>query len=740
MDLCLAASQLPLAREPRLVLVQILHGSIINNYKNGQAKSGQRKRKNKKGAVRMVKKMMTNVFAVFVIFIVLAIIIPLPTPILDFLLIINIGLSLVILLMTMYIKKALEFSIFPTVLLLTTVFRLSLNVSTTRGILSKGYAGEVVKTFGEFVMGGDAIVGFIIFVIIVIVNFLVITKGSERVSEVAARFTLDAMPGKQMAIDADLNTGAITDEEAKIRRAEVQRESDFFGAMDGATKFVKGDAIISIITALINLIGGAVLGIMHGQDINSVLSTYSLATVGDGLCSQIPALMISVATGMVVTRAASTDSFNADIKRQFTSQPNVMMIAGIVIAALMVIPGFPKLILLGVGAALFIFGWRLSKSKAKKEAALAAQAERETLAKMQDQPTSDNDYYRDIDNVFKLLNVEQIEMEFGYSLLHLVDEKSGGHFIDRVVMFRKQFAMDMGMVIPSVRMTDNPEINPNQYVIKIKGEEVARGEILSDHYLALDNGDVVNPVDGIDTVEPAFGIPAKWISADKKVMADVAGYTLIDPVSVMITHLSEVIKQHCSELLSRQDVKTMVDNIKQTNPTLIDDLIPGTISLGYLEKVLCLLLREGVPIRDMETILETLGDHAGALKDIDIVTEYVRQALKRTITRRFAEANSLRVITVDPKVKDTIVASVKKSEAGSYLAMDPDLIQKIVNITSGEIDKVKDVIPNIIILTSPIVRIYFKKLIDQFIPNITVLSYSEIDNTAQIQAIGNIAM
>ena len=546
MDLCLAASQLPLAREPRLVLVQILHGSIINNYKNGQAKSGQRKRKNKKGAVRMVKKMMTNVFAVFVIFIVLAIIIPLPTPILDFLLIINIGLSLVILLMTMYIKKALEFSIFPTILLLTTVFRLSLNVSTTRGILSNGYAGEVVKTFGEFVMGGDAIVGFIIFVIIVIVNFLVITKGSERVSEVAARFTLDAMPGKQMAIDADLNTGAITDEEAKIRRAEVQRESDFFGAMDGATKFVKGDAIISIITALINLIGGAVLGIMHGQDINSVLSTYSLATVGDGLCSQIPALMISVATGMVVTRAASTDSFNADIKRQFTSQPNVMMIAGIVIAALMVIPGFPKLILLGVGAALFIFGWRLSKSKAKKEAALAAQAERETLAKMQDQPTSDNDYYRDIDNVFKLLNVEQIEMEFGYSLLHLVDEKSGGHFIDRVVMFRKQFAMDMGMVIPSVRMTDNPEINPNQYVIKIKGEEVARGEILSDHYLALDNGDVVNPVDGIDTVEPAFGIPAKWISADKKVMADVAGYTLIDPVSVMITHLSEVIKQHCS--------------------------------------------------------------------------------------------------------------------------------------------------------------------------------------------------
>lgn len=687
----------------------------------------------------MLKKMVSNVFAVFVIFIVIAIIIPLPTQLLDFLLIINISISLIILLMTMYIKEALEFSIFPTILLITTVFRLSLNVSTTRGILSSGYAGEVVKTFGNFVMGGDAVVGFIIFVIIVIVNFLVITKGSERVSEVAARFTLDAMPGKQMAIDADLNTGAITDEEAKNRRAKVQRESDFFGAMDGATKFVKGDAIISIITALINLIGGAILGSMGGQDIGTVISTYSLATVGDGLCSQIPALMISVATGMVVTRAASTDSFNNDMKRQFTSQPNVMMIAGIVVAALMLIPGFPKLTLAIIGVALFLFGWRLAQTKKKREAYEAELEQKKQAKEMQEIP-SDSDYYKDIDNVFKLLSVEQIEMEFGYSLLHLVDEKSGGNFIDRVVMFRKQFAMDMGMVIPSVRMRDNPEINPNQYVIKIKGEEVARGEILVDHYLALDNGDITNPVDGIDTVEPAFGIPAKWISEDKKVMADVAGYTLIDPVSVMITHLSEVIKHHCSEILSRQDVKTMVDNMKATNPTIVDDLIPNTISLGYLQKVLGLLLKEGVPIRDMETILESLGDHVGALKDIDIVTEYVRQALKRTITRRFSEANSLRVITIDANVEDTIVGSVKKSEQGSYLSMDPDIIQRIVAATNEEIDKVKDVIPTVIVLTSPIVRIYYKKLIDQFIQNITVLSYSEIDNTTQIQAIGNISI
>ena len=692
----------------------------------------------------MVKRMLNNVFAVFVIFIILALIIPLNTimggALLDFLLLVNIGLSLVILLITMYIKDALDFSIFPTILLITTVFRLSLNISTTRGILSTGYAGAVIETFGNFVMGGDPIVGFIIFIIIVLVNFLVITKGSERVSEVAARFTLDAMPGKQMAIDADLNTGAITDEEAKIRRANVQREADFFGAMDGATKFVKGDAIISIITALVNLIAGAVIGMMNGGDFNTVLSTYSIATVGDGLCSQIPALLISVATGMVVTRTASTGSFNNDVKIQFTQNPTVIMITGIVMLVLMLIPGFPKPILLILGTALILASVQLSRIKKQEEALVEAAAAKQKLETAQQQTTTDTDYYRDIDNVFKLLNVEQIEMEFGYSLLHLVDERSGGNFIERVVLFRKQFAMDMGMVIPSVRMRDNPDINPNQYIIKIKGEEVARGEILVDHYLALDNGDVTTPVDGIDTIEPAFGIPARWISEDKKVAADVAGYTLIDPVSVMITHLSEVIKKHCSEILTRQDVKTMVENIKKTNPTIVEDLIPATVSYGYLQKVLAMLLKEGVPIRDMETILETIGDHTSSMKDIDIMTEYVRQALKRTITRRFAEANSLRVITIDPRIEDMIVASVKKSDQGSYLSMDPETIQKIVAKTTEEVNKIKDVIPNVIVLTSPIVRVYFKKLIDQFIPDVTVLSYSEIDGSTQIQSVGSIAL
>ena len=688
----------------------------------------------------MIRKIMSNSMVLFIIFIVLAIIIPLPSLLLDFLIMLNISLSLIILVMTMFIKEALEFSVFPTVLLITTVLRLSLNISTTRGILSKGYAGKVIEAFGSFVMGGNAIVGFLIFIIIVLVNFIVITKGSERVSEVAARFTLDAMPGKQMAIDADLNSGLINEEQARKRRNNIQREADFYGSMDGATKFVKGDAIMSIITTLVNLIGGVIIGMVQGGgDFNTILNTYSLATVGDGLCSQIPSLLISVATGMIVTRAASEDSLINDIKSQFTAQPFVLLIAGIVVIVMMLIPGFPSLILLILGVLLIVGAIFLDKNKKKMaqlELAQRAKAEQEELEK----PKTDNDYYRDIDNVFKLLNIEPIEMEFGYSLLRLVDEKSGGNFIDRVVIFRKQFAMDMGMVIPSVRMTDNPEINPNMYIIKIKGEEVARGEILVDHYLALDSGDVTSQIEGIDTVEPAFGLPAKWISEDKKIMADVAGYTLIDPVSVMITHWSEIMKRYAHELLSRQDVNTMIENVKKTNPIVVDDLIPKVISVGYLQKVLANLLKEGIPIRDMETILETLGDHANVLKDIDIATEYVRQSLKRTITHRFSEANSLRVITLDTQIEDMIVSSVKKNDQGSYLAMPPDVIQSIVAATNEEIDKIKDVIPTVIILTSPVVRIYFKKLTEQFIQNITVLSYSEIDASAQIQAIGNISL
>ena len=548
------------------------------------------------------------------------------------------------------------------------------------------------------------------------------------------------MPGKQMAIDADLNAGIINEEQAKKRRSNIQREADFYGSMDGATKFVKGDAIMSIVTTLVNLIGGVIIGMVRGGGgFNTILNTYSLATVGDGLCSQIPALLISVATGMIVTRAASEDSLINDLKSQFTAQPFVLMIAGIVMVVMMVIPGFPTVVCLILGVLLILAAFLLNRNKKKMAELELAQRKKAEEKEMEKLP-ADNDYYRDIDNVFKLLNVEPIEMEFGYSLLRLVDEKSGGNFIERVVIFRKQFALDMGMVIPSVRMTDNPEINPNMYIIKIKGEEVARGEILVDHYLALDSGDVTQQIEGIDTVEPAFGLPAKWISEDKKIMADVAGYTLIDPVSVMITHWSEIMKRYAHELLSRQDVSTMLDNVKKTNPIVVDDIIPKVISVGYLQKILANLLKEGIPIRDLETILETIGDHSNVLKDTDIITEYVRQSLKRTITHRFAEANSLRVITLDTQIEDLIVSSVKKSDQGSYLAMPPDMIQRIVTASNREIDKIKDVIPTVIVLTSPVVRIYYKKLTEQFIPNITVLSYSEIDSTAQIQAIGNISL
>ncbi|HOV41612.1 MAG TPA: flagellar biosynthesis protein FlhA, partial [Oscillospiraceae bacterium] len=549
-----------------------------------------------------MKNIFNNAVTVFILLAILLILFPLPTWLLDMMLIVNISLSLIVLLTTMYIKESLEFSIFPSMLLITTLFRLSLNISSTRLILGNdGNAGHVIKSFGEFVIGGNAIVGFIIFILIVIVQFIVITKGAERVAEVSARFTLDAMPGKQMAIDADLNSGLIDEATAKLRRKKIEQEADFFGAMDGASKFVKGDAIFSIIAAFVNLIGGAIIGMMNGGSFMDVMSTYSIATVGDGLVSQIPALLISTAMGMIVTRSASEGSLNSDIKNQFASQPMVLIITGAVISLMFLVPGFHMPQMLVIGALLIGLGIMLMRSQKVALAQAGAKELSDAQAEL-----SEMEYYKDIDNVYKLLAVEPIEMEFGYSLIPLVDEASGGKFIERVVIFRKQFALEMGMVFPSVRMRDNQHINPNQYVIKIKGETVAEGEILADHYLALDSGGVTQEIEGIDTIEPAFHIPAKWISEDKKVMADIAGYTLIDPTSVMITHLSEVIKAHAHELLTRQDIKTMLDKLKQSNPSLVEDIVPNVVSIAYLQKILGNLLKEGVPIRDLETILETL--------------------------------------------------------------------------------------------------------------------------------------
>ena len=672
-----------------------------------------------------------------VIGIIFLIIIPLPTFLLDFFFIINITLSFLILCMTMYIREALEFSIFPSILLITTLFRLGLNISSTRRILfNNGDAGQVVKTFGQFVIRGNVVIGFVIFLIIVLVQFIVITKGSERVAEVAARFTLDAMPGKQMAIDADLNSGLIDENQARTRRSKIQREADFFGSMDGATKFVKGDAIISIIITLINFIGGLIVGFTNHQGtFSDIMQIYTTATIGDGLVSQIPALLISVATGMIVTRSASENNLSEDVASQFLAQPKVIMIAGTAILCLVLIPGFPVPQILVISAIMIGGGYYLQKKeKSIAEEAAAAPGLIET------EVTSEASFYKNIENVYSLLSVEQIEMEFGYSLIPLVDESSGGNFIDRVVMFRKQMAVEMGFVIPSVRIKDSGQLNPNQYSILLKGEEVARGDILTDHFLALAPGEDSDDIPGIETVDPAFNIPAKWISEDKKIQAELAGYTLIDPTSVIITHLSEIIKEHLHELLNRQEVNNLLENLKKTNSTIVDDTIPSVITVGNLQKVLANLLREGVPIRDMETIIETLSDYGSQVKDTDMLTEYVRQALKRTISHRFSEAGQMKVISLDEKIENMIMSSVKKMDTGSYLALDPVTIQKIINVSTTEIGKIKELVSVPIVLTSPMVRIYFKKLIDQFYPNVTVVSFSEIDNNIQIQALGSIAL
>ncbi len=683
-------------------------------------------------------KLLNNTITLFIMLIILMIIIPLPAFLLDLMFIINISLSIIILLTTMYIKEALQFSIFPSLLLITTIFRLALNISSTRLILgNEGQAGAVIETFGNFVLQGNAVIGFIIFLIIVIIQFLVITKGTERVAEVSARFTLDAMPGKQMAIDADLSSGLITEQEAKTRRYKIQKEADFYGAMDGATKFVKGDAIASIVITLINFIAGVIIGMVQGTgSFSDVLSIYTIATVGDGLVSQLPALLISTAAGMIVTRAASDSSLSTDISTQFISQPMVLLVSGIVLIAMSLIPGFPKLQILTIAAFLIFLGVNLlgkQKQIAKSEEQREA-IEQQASSEVYDEET----YYRNIDNIYELIQVDPIEMEVGYSLIPLVDESTGGSFIDRIVMFRRQFAVEMGMVVPSVRLKDNGYLNPNEYLIKIKGEEIARGEILVDYFLALEPNNVSGTIDGIDTIEPAYGIPSKWITKDKKELAEIYGYTVIDPLSVLVTHLSEIVKKHAHELLSRQDINQLLANAKKSNETIVEEVVPNLMSYGNLQKVLGNLLKEGVPIKDMETILETISDYAASIKDTEMLTEYIRQALKRTVTRKWSDGGQIKVITLSTDIEKLIINSINKNEHGSYLSIDPQTIQKIVTSLLEQIEKLKEIINVPIILTSPFVRIYFKKLVDQFYPNAIVLSFNEIDNSVQIQAIGNV--
>lgn len=688
-----------------------------------------------------MKRILNSAISLMVVVIVLFLVIPLPTFMLDVLIIINISLSIMILMITMNIGEALEFSIFPSLLLITTLFRLGLNVSSTRLILSNGgNAGVVIKSFGQLITQGNIVIGVLIFLIIVLVQFIVITKGAERVSEVAARFTLDAMPGKQMAIDADLSSGLIDEKEARLRRYKIQKEADFYGAMDGATKIVKGDAVMSLIITVINFVAGLIIGIVQGGgDFAAVLNVYSIATIGDGLVSQLPALMISTATGMIVTRSVSDGSLNTDVVGQFKAQPRAILSTGVILVLLGFIPGSPTVPLVLVGSALGAGGYVGSKRMEQKKQAEEAAPE-ELPAPTEAQAPSEADYFKDINNVYSLLAIEPIEMEFGYSLIPLVDEHSGGKLISRIVIFRRQYAQDMGFVIPSIRLHDGASLGTNQYVIKIRGEQVASGEILVDYYLALEPASPGGEIDGIETVEPAYGIPSRWILPDNKEMAEIYGYTVISPLTVMLTHLSEIIKSHAHELLNRSETMQLVENLKKTEPELVNDAIPNVVTYANLEKILRSLLREGIPIKDLSTILETIVDAGSTTRDMDMITEQVRGALSRTITRKFCQNGQLRVVTLDADVETKILAALTKNDHGVYLALSPDIMQQIIAQLGELRKKFNELSQTPILLTSQVIRVYVSRMVSQFYPDMYVLSFNEITSNVQIQAIGNVSL
>lgn len=667
----------------------------------------------------------------FVLIPILCLIIPVPLVLLDVLFTANIGISMLVLFNALFAKEPLDMSSFPTLLLLTTLFRLSLNVSSTRNILLNGEAGNVVNTFGNFVGGGNLVVGAVVFIILIIVQLMVINKGSERVSEVTARFTLDAMPGKQMAIDADLNTGAITDEEAKVRREKIQEEAAFFGSMDGATKYVKGDATAGLLITVINFVGGLAIGVlMNGMDAAAALQTYSILTIGDGLTSQIPSLMISLATGVLVTKGSKEADISGILQKQLFSTPKVLLIAGCALIGLGVFTPMNIIIFSGYGI-LFIVTARIMKNELEME---------ETDAQVDEEEESAEEIRRP-ENVTSLLKVDAIELEFGYGIIPLADVNQGGDLLDRVVMIRRQIALELGCVVPMIRLRDNIQLNPNQYVIKIKGVPVSEGEILFDHYMAMNPGYVEEELTGIPTFEPSYHLPAIWITEAQRERAESLGYTVVDPPSIIATHLMEVITQNIHELLTRQDVQNLIDNVKDANETLVSELVPKMFSVGEIQKVLQNLLQEGISIRDLITIFETLADYAPTTHDTDILTEYVRQSLKRAISNKyFANKDMTSVITLDPKVEQEIMNSVKQTEQGAYLALDPEYSAKIMESLQEQTSKLEELGHTPIIITSPIVRMYFKHLTMEQFKNLQVLSYNEIDSDVELQSVGMVTV
>ena len=681
---------------------------------------------------KMLRAIFDNTISLLVIVIIFLIILPLPTWLLDILLVTNMAISFVILLITMYIKETLDFSIFPSLLLVTTLFRAGLTVSSTRLILGNGgYAGEVIKTFGEFVVRGNLVVGFIIFLIIVIIQYLVITKGAERVAEVSARFTLDAMPGKQMAIDADLGSQAITEQEAKERRLKITRESEFYGSMDGATKFVKGDAIISIIVAIINSVGGLIIGSFISP-VPDPASTFILATIGDGLVSQIPALLISTATGMIVTRAASENSLSKDIVQQFSRVPLALVISGALMILMSFIPGFPVAFLIPFGGGMLVLGVLQLRKQYTEQKALTVPS-----SDLEEPMMTETEYFSSPENIYDSIDVKPVQVEFGYSLISMIDDKQGSSFTDVIVNFRRNFAEEMGVVIPQILFVDNIRIFPNSYSIKIKGEEVASGEVLPGYYLILDSSGSYSDIDGIDTVEPTFGIPAKWIAPSDVEKSEMLGYSVIEPQSVIVKHLSEVIKKYAYELIGRGELELLLENVKKKNKALVDEVVGGAVSIASFHKIISNLLKERVPVSDMITILETIAEYAPLLNaDVDLLTEYCRQALKRTITRLYAHEGKLNVVTLDMAVENAILASLKKTNIGTSFTLEPSVIQTVLTSLNENLQILQSVGADPILVTRPGVRIFFKQFIEQFVPDLIVLSWDEIDNKVETQGFG----
>ncbi len=668
--------------------------------------------------------------ALYILAAFIMLIVPIPNWLLDIFLACNIAIAFTVLFGCMFAKEVLDLSFFPTILLFTTIFRIALNVSSTRLILLTGNPGNVVSTFGSYVGGNDIVIGVIIFIILILIQFMVINKGSERVAEVTARFTLDAMPGKQMAIDADLNTGAITDAEAKRRRDKIQEESSFFGSMDGAVKYVKGDATAGLIITFVNIVGGIAMGVLRqNMDFGAAANKYMILTIGDGLVSQIPSLLISLSTGILVTKGSKDADFGTVLVSQLFGVPKAMYFVGAILIGLGIVTPLQTLIFLTVGL-IFIVSGRVIAGTIEVSG-IEAEVDTDEMAAEIRQP----------ENVTSLLQVDPIELEFGYGIIPLADVNQGGDLLDRVVMIRRQIALELGTVVPIIRLRDNIQLNPNQYIIKIKGVQVSEGEILFDHYMAMNPGYVEEEITGIPTFEPSFHLPAIWITEGQRERAESLGYTVVDPPSIIATHLTEIIRQYIAELLTRQDVQSLIENVKETNPVLVEELVPKLLGIGEIQKVLQNLLKEGISIRDLLTVFETLADYAATTRDTDILTEYVRQSLKRAISGKYFPANeTTSVVTLDPQMEQEIMNSVKQTEQGAYLTLDPEKTKAVIASVGEEVQKLENLGKNPIIITSPIVRMYFKRLTEDYYRDLIVVSYNEIDSNVELQSVGMVTI